>query len=256
MTMTIIQRYLSISLRSSYHYCKPSCITSTSTNASLGRGHKQILCFSSSSSASLKEKEEDFFDVTIVGGGVVGSSMANLLRRELPNLRVALIDSKKEPPTRSLPSPSQQRVVVPSPRSYALSPRSLTVLGPTVESSLPIGYYNSMQVWQDSSPASLTFTTKDLDPDPNSKRASYLGGCCEDQTLVETLWDELSSASETSTLSSKNNIVLMSNTSIKSIATVGNVSNNLVSVETNNAMIAIPAKCHREFESRLGAHTQ
>jgi len=109
----------------------------------------------------------------------------------------------------------------------------MKVLGPAVESKLPIGYYNSMQVWQDSSPASLTFTTKDLDPDPNSKRSSYLGGCCEDQTLVETLWDELSSSSSSTSSSTKNNIELMSNTSIKSIANVGNVSNNLVSVETN-----------------------
>ncbi|MGK3746018.1 MAG: ubiquinone biosynthesis monooxygenase Coq6 [Bacillariaceae sp.] len=200
-------------------------------------------CFSSSSfsasasasSSSVPNTDDiDFFDVTIVGGGVVGLSLANLLRRELPNLKVALIDSKKEPPSlqpaASVTSNEHQRV--PNPRSYALSPRSFKVLGSSIESKLSssIGYYNSMQVWQDSSPATLTFTTKDLDPDPNSNEASYLGGCCEDQTIVSTLWEDIMSSSK----SPSNNTELMINTTIESINNIdGNDSNNLISVETN-----------------------
>ena len=154
-------------------------------------------------------------DVIIIGGGVVGSSMANLLARKLPNLRLALIDAKEKPP--SQPSPENKRV--PSPRSYALSPASLDVLGESVQSRLPLGYYDSMQVWQDSSPASLTFTKNDLDADPS--KAPYLGGCCEDQALVATLWEEVQGSTE-----------ILVNTTLESI-NIGD-SNNLVTVETKD----------------------
>jgi len=158
-----------------------------------------------------------FFDVTIVGGGVVGSSMANLLAKKLPNLRVALIDSKEKAP--SQPLPVNERV--PNPRSYALSPRSLEILGQAVQSRLPLGYYDSMQVWQDSSPASLIFTTRDLDLDP--QKTQYLGGCCEDQSLVSTLWEEIYGSTE-----------IFLNTTLNSVD-IGD-SNNLVTVETKNGL--------------------
>lgn len=121
---------------------------------------------------------------------MVGSSIANLLAKKLPSLRVALIDSKDKPP--SQPLPRNQRV--PSPRSYALSPRSFEILGKDVQSRIPVGHYDSMQVWQDSSPASLTFTSSDLDSDPQN--AKYLGGCCEDQSLVAALWEEIQGSTE------------------------------------------------------------
>jgi len=156
--------------------------------------------------------DDSFFDVTIVGGGVVGSSMANLLAKKLPSLRVALIDSKDKPPSR--PPPGNERV--PSPRSYALSPRSLEILGEAVQSRLPLGYYDSMQVWQDSSPATLTFTSSDLDPD---RRVKYLGGCCEDQSLVAALWEDIQGSTE-----------IFLNTRLDSID-IGD-SSNLVKVKT------------------------
>eukprot|EP00532_Pseudo-nitzschia_australis_P000689 CAMPEP_0168182374 /NCGR_PEP_ID=MMETSP0139_2-20121125/11861_1 /TAXON_ID=44445 /ORGANISM="Pseudo-nitzschia australis, Strain 10249 10 AB" /LENGTH=439 /DNA_ID=CAMNT_0008103303 /DNA_START=220 /DNA_END=1539 /DNA_ORIENTATION=- len=137
--------------------------------------------------------------------------MANLLAKKLPNLRVALIDSKEVPPSQ----PLSERV--PSPRSYALSPQSLEVLGESVRSRLHIGYYDSMQVWQDSSPATLTFTSSDLDPD--SSKVKYLGGCCEDQALVATLYEDIQGSTET-----------FLNTSLASFH-IGD-SNNLVSVKT------------------------
>ena len=146
---------------------------------------------------------------------MVGSSLANLLAKKLPSLRVALIDSKEKPPSQ----PSSEKERVPSPRSYALSPRSLEVLGESVRSRLPIGYYDSMQVWQDSSPATLTFTTSDLDPDPG--KVQYLGGCCEDQSLVATLWEDIQGSTE-----------IIVNTTLDSF-NIGD-SNNLVTVETKD----------------------
>ena len=159
--------------------------------------------------------DDSFFDVTIVGGGVVGSSIANLLNKKLPSLRVALIESKDKPP--SQPLPENERV--PSPRSYALSPRSLEILGEAVQSRLPIGYYDSMQVWQAQSPATLTFTSRDLDPDPT--KGKYLGGCCEDQSLVSTLWEDIQGSTE-----------ILLNTKLNSID-VGD-SSNLVTVKTED----------------------
>jgi ubiquinone biosynthesis monooxygenase Coq6 len=152
-----------------------------------------------------------FFDVAIVGGGVVGSSLANLLAMKLPNLKVCLIDSKENSPSQLISGR------VPSPRSYALSPRSLQVLGESVRSRLPIGYYDSMQVWQDSSPASLTFTSSDIDADPS--KGQYLGGCCEDQALVAALYEDIQGSTE-----------ILLNTKLDSFD-VGD-SNNLVTIKT------------------------
>lgn len=158
-----------------------------------------------------------YFDVTIVGGGVVGTSLAHLLSKKLPNLRVALIDSKDEPP----PQPPSDSERVPNPRSYALSPRSLEILGEPVQSRLPLGYYDSMQVWQDSSPASLIFTASDLNLNP--RNVQYLGGCCEDQSLVSTLWKEIQGSTE-----------ILLNTRLNSLD-IGD-SNNLVVAETKEGL--------------------
>jgi hypothetical protein len=73
------------------------------------------------------QQNNKFFDVAIVGGGVVGSSVAHLIQRTMPNLRVALIESREAP----VPQPAirQPQERVPNPRSYALSPSSLKLLG-------------------------------------------------------------------------------------------------------------------------------
>ena len=148
---------------------------------------------------------------------MVGSSMANLLAKTMPNLRVALIDSKEKPPTQI----ASEKKRVPSPRSYALSPRSLEILGEPVVSRLPLGYYDSMQVWQDSSPAALTFTSRDLSPDPT--QAKYLGGCCEDQSLIAALWEDIRDSTE-----------ILLDTSLDSI-NIGD-SNNLATLKTDEGL--------------------
>ncbi|VEU38721.1 unnamed protein product [Pseudo-nitzschia multistriata] len=74
-----------------------------------------------------------------------------------------------------------------------------------------------MQVWQNSSPAALTFTSNDLDPDHTEKQ--YLGGCCEDQALVSALYEEIQGSTE-----------IFLNTSLDSFDTGD--SNNLATVKT------------------------
>jgi ubiquinone biosynthesis monooxygenase Coq6 len=163
---------------------------------------------------------DNFFDVAIIGGGVVGASLAHLLNRRLPNLRVALLESRESAPTQP------PAVRVPSPRSYALSPQSMNVLGDSIVSRLPLGQYDSMQVWQANSPAVITFTSKDLDPDPG--RVQFLGACCEDQNIVATLWEDLQSTSSSSSSFTE----CWTNTRLKSLRS-GDV-NSLATVETDD----------------------
>ena len=120
-------------------------------------------------------------DVLIVGGGAVGCTMARVINETMPHLKVGLMEARD--------APKHQPSEIPHPRSYALSPASLELLGKSVQSKLKLGYYESMQVWQANSPASLTFATRDLDADP--LKAPYLGACVEDGPLVASLWEEI-----------------------------------------------------------------
>jgi ubiquinone biosynthesis monooxygenase Coq6 len=150
----------------------------------LTSGHN-VRALSSSSSAAA---EPEYFDVLIVGGGAVGCSMARTINATSPQLKVGLMEARDAPPP-SLPKDSDESSRVPHPRSYALSPNSLQLLGDNVTSKLSLGYYESMQVWQAKSPASLTFTTRDLHADPS--KAPFLGACVEDGPLVSALWEEI-----------------------------------------------------------------
>jgi ubiquinone biosynthesis monooxygenase Coq6 len=162
------------------------CLSSLFTNDTTHQDNQHQ--HDSSNNNSNNNNNNSFFDVAIVGGGVVGSSLAHLIQRTMPNLRVGLLESQEAPPPPLLLQ-QQQPERVPNPRSYALSPSSLQVLGESVVSRLPLGYYDSMQVWQAHSPAVLTFTARDLEADPT--KAMFLGACCEDQPIVSTLWDDL-----------------------------------------------------------------
>jgi len=119
--------------------------------------------------------EAEHCDVCIVGGGVVGSTLAKLLSQEAPALSVRLLEGRSSV---SIPSTSN----VPSARSYALSPKSLNMLKPL---DLPRGIYNRMQVWESNGPAILTFTSEDVE------HSDILGAVVEDEALVSHLWKYL-----------------------------------------------------------------
>jgi ubiquinone biosynthesis UbiH/UbiF/VisC/COQ6 family hydroxylase len=140
----------------------------------------RIPLFSGFSTVTPTTPTEDT-DVLIVGGGVVGCALARLLLIKMPYLKVGLVEAGKGPrPVDALS--------LPHPRSYALSPASLQLLGlnDSSSSSKRLGYYSSMQVWESHQPASLLFQEKDL-----PENTSFLGAVMEDAVLQEYLWKEL-----------------------------------------------------------------
>jgi len=125
------------------------------------------------------------YDVVIVGGGVVGSACAKLLEERCgPSMSIALLEQSPA----AAPN-SSSRSIIPHPRSYALSPKSMELLN--VVNGIPdkLGHYKSMQIWEQQSPGMLVFTADDL---PNHHDCS-LGACVEDAVLVEFLHSSLQS---------------------------------------------------------------
>lgn len=180
------------------------------SNCRLLRSSSNVRALSSSTSGP------SYVDVLIVGGGAVGCSLARLINATSPQLKVGIMEARDAP----LAPVKDNTSRVPHPRSYALSPKSLEILGTNVVSKLPLGYYESMQVWQANSPASLTFTTRDLHADPS--KAPFLGACVEDEPLVATLWDEIQGSTRCWT-----------KTTLKSIDTIGD-SHSLAHVTTSH----------------------
>jgi len=128
----------------------------------------------------------------IVGGGVVGSGLARLLNANMPALSVGLLERGRAPST---PTDS-----TPHPRCYALSPKSLKVLGESVISNVHPAYYDSMQVWEQHSPSLVVFDSRDL-AGTEFQEDGYLGAVVEDTPLVAILWDELHHSNSTALLS-------------------------------------------------------
>lgn len=162
---------------------------------------------SSSSSTSSTPPPTEEYDVTIIGGGAVGSVLAKQLSRNVPSLKISLVDARTPPPFQQVVANVNS---TPSPRAYALSPKSLSLLGASVLEQLEqhdrVAYYDSMQVWESDGPAILHFTKEDLQaddsgcgsgsgsnsgPGPSSIRTDILGAVIEDSPMVSCIWDEL-----------------------------------------------------------------
>ena len=185
-----------------------------------------------------------FFDVLICGGGVVGCTLARSLNKTLPNLQVGLLEARDFNPPRptSLINKQQQESaatttttttkdssIIPHPRSYALSPMSLQLLGETTLEELNLGYYTSMQIWQANSPASLTFTTRDLHVDPS--KAPYLGAVVDDNSIVASLWYQIQDTTKCYTNTSLTSI---NSDSSPSSSDYNSYDDSLITVTTNH----------------------
>ncbi|KAL7494340.1 hypothetical protein ACHAWT_003097 [Skeletonema menzelii] len=205
----------------------------------------------SRSLTSTKNNINQHYDVIIAGGGAVGSVLARLLLNDNGNstlshrrrpLKVALLEQRSSPP--SLDNIVNNNSQTPNARAYALSPTSLSYLGPSVLQRLNqtnrLGIYDSMQIWEHDGPAQLHFTGEDLNEavksgrlvdlhelietnngqhQQQSSRKPWLGSVVEDRPLVSAVWDELRSDER---------IDLLDNVQITSISapsqnTLGNV---------------------------------
>ena len=131
-------------------------------------------------------------DIAIVGGGVVGASLAMKLQQLSPPPRITLVEASRGPMLSSTSNNNSPKF--PFPRSYALSPASLELL--QFPLGYPrVGYYQSMQVWEEGQPASLIFTTDDL-----QHKKHGLGAIVEDSVIVQHLWKVLSESPSLTTI--------------------------------------------------------
>eukprot|EP00985_Skeletonema_marinoi_P020746 scaffold12409_cov123-Skeletonema_marinoi.AAC.1 len=183
-------------------------------------------------SATNENNINQHYDVIIAGGGAVGSVLARLLlndndksllsHRHRRPLKVALLEQRSSPPSLEniANSSSKNDKQTPNARAYALSPTSLSYLGPSVLQRLQqtnrLGIYDSMQIWEHDGPAQLHFAGEDLNEAVNSgrlvdlhgliernndteqhqkqqqsNRRPWLGSVVEDAPLVSAVWDEL-----------------------------------------------------------------
>ena len=121
-------------------------------------------------------------DVLICGGGVVGAALAaDILLRTNGSCSVGLVELSPPKPTIRTSSES------PDVRVYALSPNSIQQLNRIgawkyiEERSKP---YSTMQVWEESGPGLLRFSSNDMG-------APELGRICEDQTIQSAIYQSI-----------------------------------------------------------------
>lgn len=132
------------------------------------------------------------FDVVVVGGGIVGSALAGRLAKDIPSLKIALVEAGTGPSNKIVTSQP------PNPRSYALSLASMKTLGLEKSDIATFGGpYESMQVWEEGQPAPLIWSAiDDLPRNVNSNEDSMLGACFEDHTLQSFIWNKYDFGSE------------------------------------------------------------
>jgi ubiquinone biosynthesis UbiH/UbiF/VisC/COQ6 family hydroxylase len=150
---------------------------------------------SSSTAASATTRAEDApkpvdtttTDVLIVGGGVVGCALAQQLTQRAPGLRIGVVETQAAAPVAA----PINKDTPPHPRSYALSPASLALLGLDRHSSKNrrVGFYDSLQIWEAAQPASLIFQASDASA--SGADNDSLGAVVEDTTLVQHLRESL-----------------------------------------------------------------
>lgn len=208
---------------------------------------------------STSTRTEDL-DVLIVGGGVVGCALARQLLQQTPTLSIGLVEKARSGPMPSTNSSSSSSSLAdnpkpPHPRSYALSPASLQILGvdndTTTDSSSRHGYYQSMQVWEANQPATLLFDATD-----DLSSSNYLGAVVEDQYLIERLWPQLQEY---------DNCSLYTNAKVSSISLPASTQSGLVSIDLEEQRVgggysSTPPQ-HRQLQTRLlvaadGGHSQ
>ena len=151
-----------------------------------------------STTAAAPEADE-WFDVTIVGGGPVGATVAASLAAApaARRMRIALLDAA--PPAPPLPPPpASPRWTADSPpeaRAYALSPTSAEILesvGVWDEVvARPVGRYDRMQVWDELGGGFVR-----LGDAEGAEPGAELGFVVEDRVLAGTLWARLASLAE------------------------------------------------------------
>ena len=191
--------------------------------------------------ASSSSNDPQFSDVTIVGGGVVGCALARQLRQRLPSLSVHLIEARNAPTATAAAAPTTDTTATPHPRSYALSPQSLSFLGLTATDNInnnsdmagkvKMGAYDTMQIWEARNPATLRFHTDDLEDTTSDNNSKILGAVVEDGPLVKALWESLE---QTQSIHSQNNHTMLStNTTVKEFQLPSAATGGLVTLETS-----------------------
>ena len=180
------------------------CRFSNSTISRTSPTYLAKTLFNATTRSFSTRKPTQHFDVTIVGGGAAGSLCASLLSRQVPSLKIALLDFRTPRLGKDIlgdgKNDNGDAVVEPNARAYALSPSSLKLLGDDVFNRLRengrVAIYDSMQIWESDGPATLHFTKDDIgmgeeSNEVDSKINGVLGAVIEDEPIVSCLWDEL-----------------------------------------------------------------
>ncbi len=118
------------------------------------------------------------FDIIIIGGGISGLTLANLLANS--ELNIALVD-QQAPPTSGLMQPADARVSAINHASQAIF--ATIGIWPAMQ-QLRVSDYHTMRVWDANSPATITFDRTEL-------AQPSLGHIIEHSVMRQTLWQRL-----------------------------------------------------------------